>query len=132
MEGFLRMRKTSALGNREHPLKVRHFGQNFVFEPVGKQQGPFLVARRTARTLAAGKRHEIFLPAVLALDAGKAFLDVAALEKLVYRRTNYRPPVSVTPLKTLRVHTLELLKPVMDDLEERRGLVVARAVEFTG
>ena len=39
---------TQTLGNREHPLTVRYLGKHFVLEPVGEQQRPLLVARRTA------------------------------------------------------------------------------------
>jgi hypothetical protein len=73
------------LGYREHLLQMRHFGQNLFLEPVTEQQRPLLVARRTARPLAARERHEKLLPAVPALDTRKAFLEIAAFQKLVYR-----------------------------------------------
>ena len=45
-------------------------------------------------------------------------------------RTNHRPPVAVPLLETLRIHALELLEATTYNPEERRGLVVTRAVEL--
>src|SRR5271157_2475340 len=116
----------------KNPLEMRNLGKHFFLEPVAEQQRPFLVAGRATRPLAAGKSNKELLPAVLALDTSESFLQVSTFQKLIDGRTNHRPPVTVPLLEALRVYSLELVKAGADNLEKRRGLMVTRAVEFTG
>ena len=120
------------LRNGKNPLEMRHFGKHLLLEPMAQQQGPLLIAGWTARSLAAGKRYKELLAAVLALDASESLLEVATLQKLVDGGADNRTPISITLLKTLRVHALELVKPVADNLEKGRSGMVARAVELPG
>jgi hypothetical protein len=71
---------------------MRHFGQHLFPEPMAWQQRPLLVAGRTERSLTAGKRHEELFPAVLALDTGETFLDVAANLSIDERITDRQNP----------------------------------------
>jgi len=69
------------------------------------QQRPLLVARGTRATLLAGEGDEHLMVAVVAANSGKAFLEIAALQKGCHRLLDDWPPVAVLLLKTLVVDT---------------------------
>jgi hypothetical protein len=117
---------------REYPLPMRGYRKNLIFEPVGKQQGAFLVARGATRTLAAGESDEKLFSTIRTSDSGKALLQVTALEKLVNGRSNDSPPEAILHPIALIVNTLELVNVIAHNLEEWRCGVVSVPIDLPG
>jgi len=121
-----------SLRYREHPLAVWRYRQHLIFKPVGKQQRTLLVTRGAARSLTARKSDEELLTAIGASDSSEALFQVAALEKLVNRRPNDRPPKTILHPESFIVNALERINVVANNLEERRRRVVSVPIDLSG
>ena len=98
------------LGNGPHVLSVGDRQTDLVGDPLGQQQGPFLVATRAEASLAAGERNEHFVAALRAAapHAGEAEVKVAATEELADHIADDGPPKSVAFLIPLGIKLFEL------------------------
>ena len=77
-----------------------------------------------------GDEHLVF--AIGAANSGKAFLQIAALEKGSHRLLDDWPPVTVLLLKTLVVDLLEGVKMFIEQSPQVGGLGIAWMVERSG
>ena len=78
------------------------------------QQGPLLMAGRTGTALLAreGDKHLMFT--VGAANSGKAFLQIATLEKGSHRLLDDWPPIAILGLKAFIVDLLKRVKVLVD------------------
>jgi len=88
-----------------------------VGDPVGQQQGAFLVAARAKAPLAAGKGNEHLVAALRAAapHAGEAEVQVAAAEELADHIADDGPPKPLAFLVPLGIKLFELGKKPFDD-----------------
>ena len=86
-------------------------------DPLGQQQGPFLVAARAEASLAAGERNEHFVAALRAAapHAGEAEVQVAAAEELADHVADDGPPEAVAFFVSFGIKLFELGEKPLDD-----------------
>jgi len=96
------------------------------------QQRPLLVAGGTSAALLAGEGDEHLMLAVGAANSGKAFLQIAALEKGRHRLFDDRPPVAILGLIALVVDLLEGVKMLIEQPPQVGGPGIAWAVKRPG
>ena len=88
------------------------------------------MAGRARATLLAGEGDKDLVFTVPAANSGKAFLQIATLEKGCHRLLDEGPPVAVLSLKAIVVGLLEGVKVLIDQAPQIRRLRIAWPVEW--
>ncbi len=78
------------------------------------QQRPLLVAGWTGTALLAGEGNKHLMFTVGAENSGKAFLQIATLEKGCHRLLDDWPPIAILGLKAFIVDLLKGVKVLVD------------------
>ena len=121
-----RSKRRQPLRHGEDELAVGHRREGLCREPLGEDQRTLLVAGGADAALFAGKgAEELVLPGA-ALDAGEAFVQIAAAQELSRRAGDDGSSVAVDGGKAFGIDALELGEVPLQQLEHRR---VARAIE---
>jgi hypothetical protein len=94
---FSVVKKISAknLRNAENEMAVGYLFEGIHAEPFPEFHNPFLVTRRAEMSSFTRKRQQVFMAAVFAFHAGKAMVQIAAVEITVNHLLKIRTPESV-------------------------------------
>ena len=122
---------TEAFGHGKDELTVRHGDGHVLCNVNRRDQHAFLVATRAVAPISprrirgdaalfAGERDEQAVSAIGAAHPGEAFAQVAAAQERVHGLANHGPKETVTLLVTVRIHPLELVKVLFEQLKQRR------------
>jgi hypothetical protein len=117
------------LGDGQDDLSMRDWKTDFFGNMAGGQQGPLLMAGGARTTLLAREGDKHLVLTVLAANSGKAFLQIATLEKGSHRLFDDGTPVTVLGLKAFVVNLLEGFKVLVDQTPQIRRLRIAWTVE---
>lgn len=97
-------------GDGKHPLAVRHMFEYFLAQPFPELDDAFLMAGWAEMPALAGKRQQIFMPAIAAPHPGKSQVQVPAVQIPANHVPDIGPEKSVLTLKTVIPHHFQILK----------------------
>jgi len=100
-------------GDAEDKMTVRNLLEDIRAEPFPEFHYPLLMAGGAKMATLAGKRQQIFMAAVFAFHAGKAVVQIAAIEIAKDHFLDIGSPESVLPGKMLIIDPDEGLKIVL-------------------
>jgi len=121
--------QSKTLGNGQDDLPMCDRKTDIFGNMNRGQQGPFLVTRRTCAALLAGEGDEQLMVTVGAAHSGKAFLQIATLEKGCDGLFDDRPPETILGLKAFIVDLLEGVKMFVDHAPQVRCFRIPWLVE---
>ena len=117
-------------GNGQDVVPVRHGGQHMIQDEAGGGLDILLVAGGAEPAALAGKGQQVFVLAMVTADAGKAALQIAAVQELADHLGDDGAQEAVAGLVNFLVSPLELIVVPAGALPERRLLWISGAIDL--
>jgi hypothetical protein len=107
-------------------MTMRHLFEDIHAEPFPELQHTFLMAGRAEVSSFTRKRQQIFVAAVFAFHAGKAMMQISAIEIAIYHLLDIRPPEAILFGKLVNINLHKGFKIILD------AVVIIRILRLSG
>ena len=116
----------------EDILAVGNRLENLLCRPLGKRQHSLLVAGGAEVPPLAGEGQKVFMCAPAAAHAGKATMQVSAVQILVNDLADDRAPEAILLLVGIVINALEVVKMILDERIQRGVARISGVIGFLG